>query len=157
MLKASATNVATQQIDVKVYGNSGNENVLREVPASAMTVLDIGCGRGDNAQHLKKRGMAVDGVSISEKEILLATPYLRTGVLYNVEQGLPEYITINKYDVVICSHVIEHVQYPEKLLEDIRKVMKPESIFIVALPNIMHYRSRWELIKGNFNYKTSGI
>lgn len=146
-----------QQIDVKVYGNSGNENVLREVPATALTVLDIGCGRGDNARRLKEKGMAVDGISISEKEIVLASPYLRKGLLYNVEQGLPEEVKANKYDVIICSHVIEHIQYPEKLFEDIRMIMNPGSIFIVALPNIMHYRSRWELMKGNFNYQTSGI
>lgn len=151
------TNNAKQQIDVKVYGNNGNVNVLRQIPRHAQTVLDIGCGRGDNAQHLKTRGMAVDGISISEQEIVLATPHLRKGYLFNVEKGLPEEVKLKKYDIVICSHVIEHVQYPEQLLEDIGAIMTPQSIFIMALPNIMHYKSRWELIKGNFNYQTSGI
>jgi 2-polyprenyl-3-methyl-5-hydroxy-6-metoxy-1,4-benzoquinol methylase len=157
VITTSKADIATHQIDVKVYGNNGNENALREVPSSAMTVLDIGCGRGDNARHLKERGMMVDGISISEKEIALAAPYLRAGVLYDVEQGLPGDIKQNKYDVIICSHIIEHIRYPERLLEDVRLIMKPESVFIVALPNIMHYGSRWELMKGNFNYEESGI
>lgn len=157
MSTSSTLSNAVSQIDVKVYGNSGNVNVLAHVPASALTVLDIGCGRGDNAQHLKARGMEVDGLTISDKELTLARQFLRTGVLHNAENGLPEVITRNLYDVVICSHVIEHICYPENLLRDVRTVLKPGGVFIVALPNIMHYRSRWQLIKGNFNYQESGI
>jgi len=150
-------NSANQKIDSKVYGNTGNENVLALIPDQVSAVLDIGCGRGDNARHLHGRGIVVDGITISEQELSQANPFLRTGILYNAENGLPDTIKGNKYDVIICSHVIEHLQYPGKLLEDIQKIMTEKSIFIVALPNLMHYRSRWELVKGNFEYQESGI
>jgi SAM-dependent methyltransferase len=157
MTTTNISNPVQHTIDSKVYGNKGNENVLKQIPASVSSVLDIGCGRGDNAEHLKKRGAVVDGITISEQELEQAKFFLRTGVLHNAEKGLPEAVKSNKYDVVICSHVIEHLQYPQQLLEDIQQVMTSESIFIVALPNIMHYRSRWQLVKGNFNYQETGI
>ena len=157
MMTATTSTASSQSIDTKVYGNKGNENVLAHISGTVSTVLDIGCGRGDNAKHLKDRGKVVDGITISEKELELATQYLRTGVLFNVESGLPDAIKGNKYDVIICSHILEHLQNPGKLLDDIRGVMSEHSIFIVALPNIMHYRSRLELVKGNFVYEESGI
>jgi 2-polyprenyl-3-methyl-5-hydroxy-6-metoxy-1,4-benzoquinol methylase len=157
MTTTNISNPLLHTIDTKVYGNYGNENVLKQIPTTISSVLDIGCGRGDNAAHLKKRGAVVDGITISEQELEHAKIFLRTGILHNAEKGLPDALKENKYDVVICSHVIEHLQYPQPLLKDIQKVMTSDSIFIVALPNIMHYRSRWELVKGNFKYQESGI
>lgn len=36
-------------------------------------------------------------------------------------------------------------------------MIKENGILIVALPNLFHYKSRWQLLKGNFNYQESGI
>jgi len=140
----------------KSYRNTGNDDVLNFVKEKGI-VLDIGCGGGDNAKLLKERGFEVDGITISDSELKSAFPYLRKGYLYNLENGLPEEAKGNKYDYIICSHVLEHICYPEKLLNDIRACMNPGAILIVALPNIFHFKSRWELLKGNFNYNTSGI
>jgi hypothetical protein len=52
------------------------------------------------------------------------------------------------------AHVLEHICYPDKLLTDIRMVLKKDGRFIVALPNIMHYKARMQLIMGNFNYNS---
>ena len=66
-------------------------------------------------------------------------------------------INENEYDYVICSHVLEHIAYPDKLLTCIKKVLKKDARIILALPNIFHYKSRLELIKGNFRQEESGI
>ncbi|RZA00830.1 MAG: methyltransferase domain-containing protein [Sphingobacteriaceae bacterium] len=145
-----------ENISYKSYRNAGNEDVLEFITGNGK-VLDIGCGGGDNARVLKERGFEVDGITISERELKEANPFLRAGYLYNLENGLPETVLQKKYDYIICSHVLEHVCYPEKLLKDILSCLALDGRLIVALPNLFHYKSRWELVKGNFNYQSAGI
>jgi SAM-dependent methyltransferase len=140
----------------KVYGNEGNLPVLNLVPAGSKYILDIGCGNGSNAKRLFANGYIIDGITLSEKEKEEALPFMRNVYVYNVESGLPIQGE-GLYDVVICSHVLEHICYPQKLLHDIHHVLKTGGSFIIALPNLMHYKSRLQLLYGNFNYEDAGI
>ena len=81
---------------------------------------------------------------------------MREVYVYNLENGLPIKAAA-VYDAVICAHVLEHICYPQQLMIDIHRALKANGILIVALPNIMHYRSRWQLAKGNFDYAPAGI
>ncbi len=139
----------------KSYQNQVNLPVLCHIPAGPKMILDIGCGAGTNAKYLKSFGHIIDGVTLSEEEKKSASPFMRNIYIYNLENGLPN-IT-EKYDVVFCSHVLEHIAYPQRLLQDIRSVLNENGILIVAVPNIMHYKSRFEIIKGNFPMHDSGI
>lgn len=145
------------EINKKIYKNEGNSEVISLIKGSKQMILDVGCGVGDNARLLTAKGHIVDGITISETELEMASQELRNGYLFNLENGLPLNLIVNHYNYVICSHVLEHICYPDKLLNDIRRVLKPEGLLIVALPNLMHYKSRLELIKGNFNYQSTGI
>lgn len=140
----------------KVYGNLGNDDVINLVPKNIKYILDIGCGNGSTAKHLIAKNYIVDGITLSENEKSEAEKIMRHVYIYNLENGLP-FKESNLYDVIICSHVLEHICYPKKLMTDIYSVLKPGGTLIVALPNIMHYSARWKLIKGNFNYEDAGI
>ena len=140
----------------KLYSNTGNLDVINLIPHNAEYILDIGCGDGAVARVLTNRNCVIDGVTISQEEQKIAGKVMRHVHIFNLENGLPD-LGINIYDVVICSHVLEHICYPENLMNDIYKVLKPKGILIVALPNIMHYKSRWQLLLGNFNYQSAGI
>lgn len=145
-----------QNIEDKIYANDGNADVLAFLIEPGQ-VLDIGCGRGDNARRLKSLGYTIDGITISENELQEAGDFLQNGYIYNLENGLPKGVKNNRYDYIICSHVLEHICYPGKLLLDIKVCLKPGGKFIVALPNLFHYASRWKLVKGEFNYQNSGV
>ncbi len=148
--------VTTKESKEKVYSDSGNMNVISLVPPGAKYVLDVGCGDGFNARLLSERNCIVDGITISEKEKEGAEKTMRQVYVYNAENGLP-FTESDLYDVVICSHVLEHICYPQQLMNDIHRVLKPGGVLIVALPNLLQYRSRWSLLMGNFNYEETGI
>ncbi len=147
----------------KSYRNAGNPSVIAEIDALAKTdhqpleILDLGCGQGDNAAILQARGHIVDGVSLSQSELHAAQTVLRDGFLFNLETGLPDAIKQRRFDVVLCSHVLEHLCYPQQLLTDIQQVLKPNGRLVVALPNLMHYKSRWQLLRGRFQYQDAGL
>ena len=141
----------------KIYQNSGNEDVLNLINEDGLMVLDIGCGAGTLAKKLVARGKIVDGISISPNELKEAQEFLRNAYLFNLETGVPPEIGKDTYDYIICSHILEHIAYPEKLLKDIKNALKKNGFLIVALPNLFHYKTRIQLLKGNFPYAEAGI
>lgn len=146
-----------EQSKNKIYENSGNQILIDLLPPSSKFILDVGCGAGSNAKLLSKMGKIVDGITLSDEEVKLASKYCRTVIKYNLEYGLPEGIE-SSYDVVLCSHVLEHIAYPEKLLNDIKsKLNHKDSILLIALPNFLSYRNRLRILFGNFDYERYGI
>ena len=145
-----------QTIKEKIYANEGNADVLAFITRPG-SVLDIGCGRGDNAKILQAKGFWVDGITISENELNAASPFLQKGFMYDLENGLPAEVKSCSYDYIICSHVLEHLCYPAQVLHDVRACLKEDGKLIVALPNLFHYASRCKLVKGEFNYQDAGV
>ena len=140
----------------KCYQHPGNHRVVEMIPGDARIVLDVGCGAGDNARLLKARGMTVDGITLSESEAELARGECRHVWLHNLETGLPGEIA-GPYDAVLCSHVLEHICFPEKLLADIRRVLGPEGSLVVALPNMVYFKNRLRLLCGRIEYEEGGV
>ena len=140
----------------KVYANDGNPEVLRWVPSSARRILDLGCGAGGNAAALSGRVERIEGVTLSEEEASRAREVCHEVFVHNLEEGLPR-DTHPPYDVVLASHVLEHICFPEKLLRDVATQLTPGGTLIDALPNLMNFKFRIPLIMGRFEYQNGGI
>lgn len=139
----------------RCYQNTGNLPTLALVPAKSR-VLDCGCGMGDNARQLRARGCAVTGLTISPAEREAALAYSEDVHLADLDQGLPQTIQ-GPYDVVLMSHVLEHLLNPEQLLEDCRGILTPGGLLIVALPNVLAYATRLSFLLGRFEYTSGGV
>lgn len=140
----------------KCYQHPGNRPVVDMVPGEAVSVLDVGCGAGDNARLLKGHGMVVDGITLSESEAEIARMECRKVWLHNLEQGLPVEAG-GPYDAVLCSHVLEHLCFPGKLLDDIHRILNPGGALLVALPNMLFYKNRFKLLMGKIEYRDGGL
>jgi 2-polyprenyl-3-methyl-5-hydroxy-6-metoxy-1,4-benzoquinol methylase len=139
----------------KVYINKGNQGLLQLIPSGSRTVLDVGCGAGDNAQILQGLGCEVDGITVSSEEAKIARNFCRDLLIHDLEKGLP--LLRREYDIVICSHVLEHICSPSRLLRDIRSVLRPGGYLLVALPNMLFYKNRIDLLFGNIKYAETGL
>jgi 2-polyprenyl-3-methyl-5-hydroxy-6-metoxy-1,4-benzoquinol methylase len=142
-------------IQEKCYTYAENRAVVACVPAAARSILDLGCGGGNNARFLAKAEREIDGVTISQAEAAQAAQVCRNVFIYNLENGLPP--EVGTYDVIIASHVLEHICYPEALLRDSAAKLNPGGILVVALPNVMNWRPRLRLLAGKFEYEPHGI
>jgi SAM-dependent methyltransferase len=141
----------------RCYENAGNPQLLDlidiVIPGRA---LDCGCGAGDNARILSQRGWQVDGITISPDEQTKASQACETVHIADLESGLPPLIG-DGYDLVILSHVLEHLRNPSHVLKDIHRVLVPGGIVAVALPNVLAWRYRLRLLLGRFEYEEGGI
>ncbi len=143
-----------ENVSNKNYTNTGNIPLLGEIVGENLFILDIGCGAGSNASILSLNGHIVDGITLSSTEADIAKKFMRNIFIWNLEAGLP--ILNSTYDFILCSHVLEHIAYPQNLYNDLLNIMTNETKLIIALPNLMHYKSRYKLLKGDFNYEVSG-
>lgn len=132
-----------------------NDQVLAMIDKDAMTFLDIGCGCGGTAAELSMLGRVVDGITWSEEEAKSASAVCREVMIADVSQGLPTSVS-GLYDTVICSHLLEHIAYPQQLLKDIYRVLRPGGALVIAIPNLFFWRDRLSLLRGVWEYSDSG-
>jgi SAM-dependent methyltransferase len=94
-------------------------------------LLDIGCGRGEFLKGFIEcgvQGFAVDQSSAARK-------YCPEAELRNSDiesDGIP--YPDNHFDVVYSKSVIEHFYYPERLAEEMWRVLKPGGVAITLCP-----------------------
>lgn len=110
--------------------------VLRTlIPPTAKTILDVGCGDGYVMFWINhNRNYRITGVDISKKNLEKAKELGIYNKLYR-RNLLKENLSKEKFDVVFCSQVIEHLKKGDalKLLSNMEKIA--EKRIIVATTN----------------------
>jgi 2-polyprenyl-3-methyl-5-hydroxy-6-metoxy-1,4-benzoquinol methylase len=147
-------------IECKVYKNNGNLGLLRLVPLDARRILDVGCGAGDNARNIKQliADAIIDGITTSENEKTCAIQYMDSCSIVDIESDFSELLVEHElYDVLLFSHVLEHLRDPDLVLERMLQLLKPGGVILIAVPNILHWRMRFQFLLGDFTYQDAGI
>lgn len=90
--------------------------LLREVPPSCRRALDVGCGTGEFARKLARRGIEVDAVDadgqvISTARELSSAPDSRGGVRFEQADITAVDLPPGRYDYVSCLACIHHVPF----------------------------------------------
>jgi SAM-dependent methyltransferase len=133
-----------------------NEGVLSFVPSSAVRILDVGCGTGLLAERLPRNPeRCVVGITYSEEEAKLASTRLSQVICTDLNTF--DFCSLGKFDCVILSHILEHLYSPSSTLEQLKCVLGPESVIVVALPNVVWWRQRLQFLMGRWRYQDWGI
>jgi SAM-dependent methyltransferase len=137
---------------------TGNPSVFQNIPKEAKKVLDIGCGSGTFGQAIKnKLSCEVVGITYSEDEVKSASNYLDRVILMDLNNPNFSELDFKVFDCIICSHVLEHLYWPQYFLKGLRPLLSPNCKIIVALPNILNFRQRLKFLKGDFKYADWGV
>ncbi len=103
-------------------------------------ILDIGSGTGYFASIMKEAGWKVQGIEINEKARIFSATHF--GLDISSPDELKGFKT-DSFDCVTLWHVLEHFHDPEKYISEIRRILKPCSVCIVALPNSSSYDAKY--------------
>ena len=98
-------------------------------------VLDIGCGTGTVLSLLaKNQDICLSGVDLSEKMISIAKKKLmgRVELKLGDSEELPW--DDSTFDAIICTDSFHHYPEPEKVLKEMRRVLKAKGNLIIGDP-----------------------
>lgn len=123
-------------------------------------VLDIGCGTGTLSLYLAARGNFVVGIDVSKKAIAIC---IRNANNLNLSRNIsflvsnfPHSSFKKKFDLVICSEVIEHIEHDTVALKKIYELLNPKGIVILSTPSLNAPLYRLGLLK-NFDTNVGHI
>ena len=98
------------------------------------TILDVGTGGGEFAYLLKSMGHDLHGIepnrgyadySVAEYELNLQIGFIQDSRFSD------EY-----FDIITIWHVLEHTEDPYFVLRKLHKLLKPQGVLVVEVPNI---------------------
>jgi 2-polyprenyl-3-methyl-5-hydroxy-6-metoxy-1,4-benzoquinol methylase len=121
-------------------------------------VLDVGCGEGFFAQRLVAQNDRVTGVD------MLPTPkipeafveYFSADLDGGLGDALPK-LEGKKYDRILLQDVLEHLRFGDRLLQQVRPMLRDSGLLLVSVPNVANLTVRLALLMGRFNYTQRGI
>jgi SAM-dependent methyltransferase len=116
---------------------------LRQLEQQQAAFLDVGCSTGRVLRLAAASGFAVTGLDYSE----WAAEYCRKQG-FDVRCGslLDQWQEGEIFDVIHCSHTIEHVPDPVAYIREMHRLLKSDGQLMIAFPN---YASIQRVILGN--------
>ncbi len=148
------------RVEDSYYGHL-RTSLLRLIEGRPRRVLEIGCGHGQALLFLKRERTAefVVGLELVPEVAAVArqNPDLDVVLTGDVEQIQFDFPR-GYFDLIIASHVLEHVKDPWSVTRRLCDLLSPAGQFIGSLPNVRNARVTVPLILfGKFQYTQEGI
>jgi len=127
------------------------------------TVLEFGPAYGRLTKYLSENlNCTVDIVEIDKESGLEASVYARKALVGPDLGDIDTFKWVqvfsgNKYDYIIFADVLEHLRYPERVIENVYGMLKDDGCILVSIPNIAHNSVLINLYNNIFHYTDTGL
>ncbi|MBI2037800.1 MAG: methyltransferase domain-containing protein [Candidatus Magasanikbacteria bacterium] len=139
---------------------TGTHMLLLGQVAPNSKVLDIGCAAGYLGKYLAvEKQCEMWGIEPDKDAVEMAKQNSYKFLLNkNIEEALHDpALAGQEFDYILLGDVLEHLLYPERILELLKILIRKNGKLLVSLPNVAHYSVRFSLLKGKWDMKDSGI
>ena len=137
-----------------------NPDLLKLMPATARTVVEVGCSSGALAREYKKINARCHyiGIEIVPQYVPLARRYCDSVRELDIERvGVDDLRESLAGDCWIFGDTLEHLNDPWALLSKIRGVIAADGCIVACIPNAQHWSVQARLSCGEFRYQESGL
>jgi SAM-dependent methyltransferase len=101
-----------------------------------VSAIEIGCGEGFSTQRLRELLPSNVELKASEfvAELVPKAQKLNPGVKIIQESVYETTHPDNSFDLIFLLEVLEHLDYPDKALAELRRILKPDGFLILGVP-----------------------
>ena len=134
-LKLQNTKYESFQSRNSSYVTASNKSldILFEGIDTNKTILDAGCGDGIALSWFKKNGYKnVEGIDGNPTKTKIAENIGYT--IYTKDLHILNDVIKKTYDVIYCSHTLEHLVNPGIVLSEFKKILNPDGVIIIIIP-----------------------
>jgi len=110
-------------------------------------VLDIGCRDGSLTKYFSE-GNEVTGIDIDTKALARAKEQFGIKTVYADLGGDWNELGNETYDFIVAGEVLEHLYYPEHVIQKISAHLKKDGAFLGSVPNAFSLKNRLRYLKG---------
>ena len=128
----------------EVHGNIEIEHLHRYMQACSLAkgkrVLDIASGEGYGSAMLAEHALHVTGVDISAEAVEHAqSRYQQANLEYRVGSCAAIPLADASMDMVVSFETIEHHDQHQEMMQEIRRVLRPDGILLISSPDKLYY------------------
>ena len=136
-----------ERLETFVYNENTNEHLHRYALAiqlvSGKDILDIACGEGYGSNLMAASARSVAGVDIDEQTIVRAKEkYKKENLSFLAGSVVHIPYPDANFDVVISFETIEHHDEHEKMMQEIKRVLRPGGILFISSPDKLYYSDK---------------
>lgn len=133
---------------VKKQALTNKLKLINSFKTEDKNLLDVGCGTGDFLLVCKNNGWKVAGVEPSAKAKIAAEKKLTSNSASEIYSDINQLNSEAQFDVITLWHVLEHVPDLETYISALKKLLKPDGVLIIAVPNFKsfdanYYKQYW--------------
>jgi O-antigen biosynthesis protein len=157
--------VTTGDHEMAVYeytfdlAGSRSASIVARLVGKNKTILEIGCGPGSQSKVFKEElECAVVGIEIDPARAENARNYCREVHVANLDtDDIGSLLKGERFDVIVCADVLEHLKNPEAVLCKLKEFLRPDGYLVASIPNVTHASIVYAMIHGRFEYQSEGL
>ena len=143
--------------EIDPNGGSAAARLARMV-SPGLRVLELGTGPGTVTRILHSKGCKVTGVEMDPETLAMCAPFCERMLQANLEDpAWHASLAGEKFDVVMCADVLEHLRDPRPLLTLLPQFLNETGCVLMSLPNASHLSVVASLMAGRFPYQAKGL
>lgn len=129
-----------------LYAGPGRGALLASWIGQGRDVLDVGCRDGTLTRCFAK-GNKVTGLDIDRRALEICRQTLGITTHWcDASKGLP--VADAAFDAACAAEILEHIPYPNRLVADVARVLRPGGVFVGSVPNAFRLKNRIRFLFG---------